>query len=142
MYFDPGTGSLIIQLLIAGIASIGAFFALYDSKNKGNNPKFFLIDNTLIHRNWNYDKDGNFIREDNIDLNDYDDCYKFTTKVLLEFISYINEREVLKIRNSTISLISLPEKYKNKDEEYLSNPLNISRYLINNYVGDNYKYIK
>ena len=147
--------------------------ALYDSKNKGNNPKFFFIDNTLMHRNWNYDKDGNFIREDNTDLNDYDDCYKFTTKVLLEFISYINEndpdsiiviqgdhgihvldedvlksiynineREVLKIRNSTISLISLPEKYKNKDEEYLSNPLNISRYLINNYVGDNYKYIK
>lgn len=49
MYFDPGTGSLIIQLLIAGIASIGAFFALFknklvsiikkDNKKEDNNEK-------------------------------------------------------------------------------------------------------
>jgi len=26
MYFDPGTGSMIIQVIIAGIAGIGAFF--------------------------------------------------------------------------------------------------------------------
>ncbi len=32
MYFDPGTGSLIIQLLVAGLASIGAFFALFKNK--------------------------------------------------------------------------------------------------------------
>ena len=32
MYFDPGTGSLIIQLLIAGLAFIGAFFALFKNK--------------------------------------------------------------------------------------------------------------
>ena len=32
MYFDPGTGSLIIQLLIAGLASIGAFFAIFKNK--------------------------------------------------------------------------------------------------------------
>ena len=32
MYFDPGTGSLIIQLLVAGIASLGAFFALFRNK--------------------------------------------------------------------------------------------------------------
>ena len=32
MYFDPGTGSLIIQILIAGLASIGAFFALFKTK--------------------------------------------------------------------------------------------------------------
>ncbi len=34
MYFDPGTGSLIIQLFIAGLASIGAFFALFKNKLK------------------------------------------------------------------------------------------------------------
>ena len=34
MYFDPGTGSLIIQLLLAAIASIGAFFAIFKSKIK------------------------------------------------------------------------------------------------------------
>ena len=32
MYFDPGTGSLIVQLLVAGIASIGAFFVLFKNK--------------------------------------------------------------------------------------------------------------
>ncbi len=46
------------------------------------------------------------------------------------------------IRNSTFSSIYIPKKYKNGDEEYLSNPLNISRYLVNNYVGHNYEYIK
>lgn len=32
MYFDPGTGSLIIQVLVAAIASIGAFFAIFKNK--------------------------------------------------------------------------------------------------------------
>ena len=32
MYFDPGTGSLLIQLLVAGIASVGAFFAIFKNK--------------------------------------------------------------------------------------------------------------
>ena len=35
MYFDPGTGSLIIQLIVAGIASIGAFFALFRNRING-----------------------------------------------------------------------------------------------------------
>lgn len=147
--------------------------ALNNSKNKGNNPKFYFIDNVLMHRHWSYDKEGNFIRDENTDLEDYDDCYIYTTKVLLEFINYINEndpnsiiiiqgdhgihvleedilkdtfnideKEVLNIRNSTISLIYIPEEYRDEDEQYLDNPLNISRYLINNYVGDNYEYIK
>ncbi len=34
MYFDPGTGSLIVQLIVAGIASVGAFFALSKTKIK------------------------------------------------------------------------------------------------------------
>ena len=34
MYFDPGTGSLIVQLLVAGIASVGAFFAIFKDKLK------------------------------------------------------------------------------------------------------------
>ena len=147
--------------------------AIKDSNKKDNNPKFYFIDNTLMHRYWNYDKNGKFIKEENVNLADYDDCYLFTTKAILEFINYINdndpnsiiifqgdhgihaldtivlkkafnvnEKEALKIRNSTISLISIPEEYKNGDEKYLDNPLNISRYLINNYVGNNYEYIK
>jgi hypothetical protein len=34
MYFDPGTGSLIVQILVAFVASIGAFFALFKNKLK------------------------------------------------------------------------------------------------------------
>ena len=34
MYFDPGTGSLIIQLFLAGLASIGAFLIVFKNKVK------------------------------------------------------------------------------------------------------------
>ena len=29
MYFDPGTGSMIIQIIVASIASIGALFITF-----------------------------------------------------------------------------------------------------------------
>ena len=48
---------------------------------------------------------------------------------------------VQEIRNSVINAVYVPEKYRNGDEKYLGNPLNISRYIVNNFVGDNYKYI-
>lgn len=54
----------------------------------------------------------------------------------------ITIQEVREIRNSVMNAIYVPEKYQNGDEKYLSNPLNISRYLINNYVGKNYEYLK
>ena len=38
-------------------------------------------------------------------------------------------------------ITDIPDKYKNGDEIYLNNPLNISRYIVNNYVGKNYEYI-
>lgn len=46
------------------------------------------------------------------------------------------------IRNSVISAMYIPDKYRNGDEKYLSNPLNISRYLVNSYVYKDYDYIK
>lgn len=48
---------------------------------------------------------------------------------------------IQKIRNSVMSAIYIPKKYLNGDEDYLDNPLNISRYLVNNFVGNNYEYI-
>ena len=48
---------------------------------------------------------------------------------------------VQEIRNSVINAVYVPEKYRNGDEKYLGNPLNISRYIVNNFVGDNHKYI-
>lgn len=29
MYFDPGTGSMLVQMLIAAIAGVGAFFVTF-----------------------------------------------------------------------------------------------------------------
>ena len=46
------------------------------------------------------------------------------------------------LRNSTFNAIYIPDKYINGDEKYLDNPLNISRYLVNSIVGDNYKYVE
>lgn len=54
----------------------------------------------------------------------------------------INNEELQEVRNSVINAVYVPKKYRNGDEELLGNPLNISRYLVNNFVGYNYEYIK
>lgn len=54
----------------------------------------------------------------------------------------VEEDEMRILRNSTINAVYIPEKYRTSDDQVLSNPLNISRYLINNYVGVNYKYVE
>jgi len=46
------------------------------------------------------------------------------------------------IANSVLSAIRVPEKYQTGEEKYaLGNPLNISRYVVNSFVGKNYEYI-
>ena len=52
------------------------------------------------------------------------------------------EDEMRILRNSTMNAIYIPEEYRTVDDEVLGNPLNISRYLVNNYIGDNYKYVE
>lgn len=50
--------------------------------------------------------------------------------------------DVLELRNSTMSAIRVPEKYQTGEEQYaLENPLNMSRYLVNSFVGQNYEYL-
>jgi len=50
--------------------------------------------------------------------------------------------DLLELGNSTMSAIRIPERYQNGKEGYaIQNPLNISRYLINSYVGKNYDYL-
>lgn len=44
--------------------------------------------------------------------------------------------------NYVMSAVRIPEKYRNGEEEYaFTNPLNISRYLVNRFVGQNYEYL-
>lgn len=47
------------------------------------------------------------------------------------------------IWNSVFSAIRVPEPYQNGQERYtMEDPRNISRYLINSFVGENYDYIE
>lgn len=44
--------------------------------------------------------------------------------------------------NGTMSAIRVPEKYRTGEEHYATEtPLNISRYLVNSFVGQNYEYL-
>lgn len=61
-------------------------------------------------------------------------------KLIMKYFN-ISLEEVQDIRNSVISAYYIPDKYKNGDEIYLNNPLNLSRYIVNSYVGKNYEYI-
>jgi len=62
-------------------------------------------------------------------------------KYLKDYFNTDNQG-ALNIKNSTMSAIYVPEKYRNSSDKYLNNPFNFSRYIVNNYVGNNYKYIK
>lgn len=50
-----------------------------------------------------------------------------------------NPREIW---NSTMSALRVPEKFKTGEEHYaLETPLNMTRYLVNSFVGKNYEYV-
>lgn len=60
-----------------------------------------------------------------------------------EFIEAFGpDANALELWNSVMSAIRVPQKYQNGDEHYaVENPLNISRYLVNSFVGKNYEYL-
>lgn len=52
------------------------------------------------------------------------------------------DADALELWNGTMSAIRVPEKYRTGEEHYAEeNPLNISRYLVNSFVGENYEYL-
>ncbi|MDO4566804.1 MAG: hypothetical protein Q4B42_05680, partial [Oscillospiraceae bacterium] len=52
------------------------------------------------------------------------------------------EEDTLNMWNNVMSAVRVPEQYQNGDEEHLlTTPLNITRYLVNNFVGENYEYL-
>lgn len=52
------------------------------------------------------------------------------------------DADAIELWNGTMSAIRVPEKYRTGEEHYaLENPLNISRYLVNSFVGENYEYL-
>lgn len=51
------------------------------------------------------------------------------------------DADALELWNGTMSAICVPKKYQTGEEHYaVENPLNISRYLVNSFVGQNYEY--
>lgn len=53
------------------------------------------------------------------------------------------DADPVKLWNSTFSAWRVPDEYKTGEEEEMAKtPLNISRYLINTFVGKNYEYLK
>ena len=60
-----------------------------------------------------------------------------------DFKSAFGEKaDKLELWNSTMSAIRVPPEFQTGEEHYaLESPLNITRYLINNFVGRNYEYL-
>ncbi|MDD4096528.1 MAG: hypothetical protein PHP22_09845, partial [Oscillospiraceae bacterium] len=55
----------------------------------------------------------------------------------------IGQYDSVDLRSSMMSAIRVPEKYRNGEEVYaLENPLNMSRYIVNRFVGRNYEYLE
>lgn len=134
--------------------------------------KFVFIDYDLNHTHLLFNADGSILSPDNYSkVSNYPAHYVYAYKLLIEMIEYIkdndpngiviiqsdhglhtfpNLNEILnltkeehqEIRNSVMNAVYIPEQYRNGDEKYLSNPLNISRYLVNNFVGKNYTYLE
>jgi len=133
-------------------------------------PKFVIIHDFLAHYPFDTDENGNRSAQPE-EIRSYGAHHTYAAKVLINLIDMVQQADpnaviviqadhglhemkeeqiteafgagaVLDIWNSTISAICVPEAYRNGEETYaLASPLNISRYLVNNFVGENYGYL-
>jgi len=133
-------------------------------------PKFVIIHDFLAHYPFDTDENGNRSARPE-EIHSYGAHHTYAAKVLINLIDMVQQADpnaviviqadhglhemkeeqiteafgadaVLDIWNSTISAICIPEEYQSGDEKFaLSNPMNISRYLVNNFVGENYGYL-
>lgn len=133
-------------------------------------PLFTFIANYINHVPFVYNEDGSFVSSSTgYRLEAVEGNYIFSLKVLLSWVDQIleNDKDAVivlqadhgfqesknalanffgyyeqEMYDSTMSAVRVPEKYKNGEEQYAyENPLNISRYLVNSFVGRNYEYI-
>lgn len=133
-------------------------------------PKFVIVHDFLAHYPFDLDENGNKVTDDK-SIWSYPGQHTYAGKVLVNLIDMVLEADpnavivlqadhglhemtldqitqafgadaALDIWNSVFSAIRVPEQYLNGDEHYaLSNPLNLSRYLINSFVGLNDSYL-
>jgi len=133
-------------------------------------PKFVVVHDFLAHYPFYLDENGNRVKDDE-SIWSYPGQHTYAGKVLVNLIDMVLEADpnavivlqadhglhkmtleqitqafgadaAIDIWNSVFSAIRVPEQYHNGDEQYaLSNPLNLSRYLINSFVGPNDPYL-
>lgn len=86
----------------------------------------------------NYDPDGIIIIQ-----GDHGFCGWSAAAENDKFVAaFGDDVDIGELQNHVISAIYIPEQYRTPDyPEILKNPRNIVRYLINNYVGQNYEYL-
>jgi hypothetical protein len=135
-------------------------------------PAFNFVFFIGAHYPFTVDENGEKLQGDPGDIHSYAGQHKYAATMLLGMIDEILARDpdavivlqadhglhgqsadqitqafgqdaVLPIWNQVMSALRVPDKYKNGDESYaLESPLNMSRYLVNSFVGKNYDYLQ
>jgi len=144
--------------------------AIYDAV-RTDAPTYTTIFNLTAHFPFNVDENGAPSNSDPDDIHSYPPQHRYAASMLIAMIDQIltqdpdavivlqgdhglhgqsraqiteafGEDAVVPIWNQVISALRVPEKFKTGEEPYaLKNPLNISRYLVNSFVGRNYEYV-
>ncbi len=136
-----------------------------------SSPKLVIAHDFLAHVPFDMDENGYQVA-DAENILSYHGQHTYAAKVLINLVDLILEADegavivlqadhglhsmtqeqiteafgvdaVQDIWNSVFSAVRVPKQYQNGEEQYyLTNPLNISRYLVNSFVGRNYDYLE
>jgi len=151
--------------------SAAMFSSMNDSLKRGNAPVLTFIFNMEPHTTFNFHADGTRIDGNPLDIVNYLGNHQYSAKLIVNLIDMIvyhdpdaviviqadhglhnqsaakiaaafGEEAVLPLWNQVISAARIPEKFQTGEEAVmLDSPLNISRYLMNRFVGEEYSYI-
>lgn len=141
-------------------------------KSADNEPKFVLIHDMMAHRPFEFNEMGDKIDDpENIKNYPGHHTYSTKVLVnLVDMVIEVDpnamiilqadhglheqsEEQIIEglgdsgaaiyIWNNVFSAIRVPEQYKNGDEHFaITDPRNISRYLVNSFVGTNYSFVE
>ena len=134
-----------------------------------SSPKFVYLQNLVPHFPYKYNENGLEVAMTSThDLNNYMPQHRYAAKIMMGMVNHIiekdpdaviiiqgdhgvhgfqrvemkgfNDEQMLAMNFSTVSAVRIPEKYGILAEPL--DPVDISRYLVNHFVGkDNYEYI-
>lgn len=132
---------------------------------------FAIVVYDQTHRPFIFDENGNRIYTSNENPIDYAPQHRYMQKILImaidtilakdpdavivlqadhglhgntreDFLDAFGDADEGELWDQIMSAIRIPEKYKNGEEVYaITDPLNLARYLVNRFVGENYKYL-